>query len=574
MNCAPSFGVHDDMKLNTVKPGASSVKLETNAFGSDVHVQQSNEVSLRELKDENGRLFRLLSEREYQLKQIQKQHEQNSTFDDAGGRAGDLAATKIVELSKKLREVNAQMEQERTRARQLAKKAKDLEEEVKSFQNAQGSKRPDLEITGAIHNRVQYSPSGETCTKATQERLQQLQTKVGDYRNQCETLKKDLKIVLKVLSSEMGEEMNMSNASSLLNSPSSWRGRSQQICTLRSKVAELKEKLSKQNNTSVDSSSSLEPENTAAVPSAADRHRNQLKKTEREQKELQKRATTELKALEDDYAQLKMKLDALKARNQVLGSEVKQTKSQMAVLVEKGCHDNELVDALMKQLGQLKQAVADGAELQATMREEQHAQLQDRRLGQQRDAAAAEQLRTLLAEREDRVKQLEAQLSEAKQGFSKKLASQCGELTSVSHIPLAVSRLSPAVNAVSPQNSSSRQGTPDSCRMAAPNQTQLVGEGVAADALMLECQQCSIVREAAATEQERLLQLVAAMQKRNDDAISRQMELQSALERERRKAAKVGGRGPGVAGTGRSPQVTPTRSSTTTTFRLEDLSTR
>ena len=40
----------------------------------------------------------------------------------------------------------------------------------------------------------------------------------------------------------------------------------------------------------------------------------------------------------------------MRSRNKVLSSEVKTLRSQMGTLVEKGRHDDELIDALMVQL--------------------------------------------------------------------------------------------------------------------------------------------------------------------------------------------------------------------------------
>lgn len=52
-------------------------------------------------------------------------------------------------------------------------------------------------------------------------------------------------------------------------------------------------------------------------------------------------------ALQRELEELKKKFEGMRSRNKVLSSEVKTLKSQMGTLVEKGRHDDELIDALM-----------------------------------------------------------------------------------------------------------------------------------------------------------------------------------------------------------------------------------
>lgn len=51
--------------------------------------------------------------------------------------------------------------------------------------------------------------------------------------------------------------------------------------------------------------------------------------------------------MEGDYGSMKEKLEACKARNKVLSNENKTHKEQIKTLLEKGKHDDELVEALL-----------------------------------------------------------------------------------------------------------------------------------------------------------------------------------------------------------------------------------
>ena len=83
------------------------------------------------MKDENGRLYKLLSERDFELRKLRKKQDDAKLPGlPAGGIAAEAASSKIVELSKKVREMTAELEAEKSKVKQLAKKCFDLQNEV------------------------------------------------------------------------------------------------------------------------------------------------------------------------------------------------------------------------------------------------------------------------------------------------------------------------------------------------------------------------------------------------------------------------------------------------------------
>ncbi|XP_068720551.1 coiled-coil domain-containing protein 13-like [Montipora capricornis] len=329
-----------DLKLDT------TVSTGEDAF-REKEVEELKD-AVRVLKDENGRLNKLLGERDEEMRILCKARDGEKRALAGTGVAADTAAGRIMELSKRNRELTSDLESERNKVRLLSKKMQEMERELVSSEPASSEQK-------------QRSDSEKDTSEVTafQDKLNQANNKVAEFRNQCDKLKKDLKVAYKVLAKEIGEGFNIS---SLLNDSSGWRGRQQQITSLQNKVSELKGQLAQvarsgsavSNNILLRSAVMSSP---SSAPSQYDEnHRSVLKKMEKDRKDAQEKTQADLEILEQEHKKLQQKHDASKARNKVLASELKGLKAQIQTLLEKGAHDDELIAALMREQQQLKSA--------------------------------------------------------------------------------------------------------------------------------------------------------------------------------------------------------------------------
>ncbi|XP_078582094.1 coiled-coil domain-containing protein 13-like [Branchiostoma floridae x Branchiostoma japonicum] len=403
-----SMYVEDDMGLQLSGPPAKNDIMYAEEQMTNLKDQ------VRELRDENGRLYKLLSERDYEVRQIRKKMEKERALltGGTGGVASEAAATKIVDLSKKNRELTAEVESGKTKMTQLSRKVQDLEKQLKAaVAQARAAARDEKASPRQVTLSLEEEKDLEADAKALKDKLTQTTSKLLETKNEVSMLKQELKVANKVLEKEVGEGVNIQ---ALLKDSSGFRGRSQQILSLQKKVSELKSQLGMQTTRS-GSGLSLEEQFMGTATRAtnySDKNRDRIRQLERDRKEATEKSQAEKEALEADYGKMKDRFDASKARNKVLANEVKSLKDQLAVLLDKGKNDDELITALMNQQEQMQKLLEQTTKKQQEYQQQQQAEVTQIITKNMQDQNIVDQLKAIVAQKEGQVKALEEEIRE------------------------------------------------------------------------------------------------------------------------------------------------------------------
>lgn len=231
----------------------------------------------------------------------------NSTHIDLVGRGSDLFSNKIIELSKKNRQLFSEMESYKTKCSQM-------EVEISKLNQALEEKPKEDEKVPL------YEDPSEL--EILRDRLYSTKQKLFATMNENSNLKNELKVAIKCLQQELG--IPVVNLQNIAATCSNWRGRAQQILTLQRKVTELSKKID-------------------GTDSDDTKQQNRLEFVRRcEIEGLQK----ECCALKETIDKLEFKLSATKARNKNLNDEATSYKLKSEDLLKKCKALDDYINAL------------------------------------------------------------------------------------------------------------------------------------------------------------------------------------------------------------------------------------
>lgn len=363
--------ISDDLFLEVSTGGLNNPDFLKAITDTEQFAAGKVEDDLRAQKEMTARLSKQVRDKNSEIDRLLKKIERlQDDKDEILHQSGDTIAEKLISMTKQNRALNLEMERARTKVRNLEREMKEVREQKM-----------------ASVREVHAEPAPETVefNKMKQELLQS-HARAAESRNECLRLRQDLRIAHKAILNEVGEDASLEEilAASTQQNSSSWRGRSQKIAILQTKLSELK----------------LQVSDKKPPPSRDQQNLSEIAQKRRKELDSMKNENELLKKQVGDRDR---EITALRSRASHQSQEGKSLRNRIKVLTEKGTHDDELIETLSKRLQSLNKTISSTRTLNVSTN------VVKGRIATE-DLVEMSKLKELLGEKEANISELKAEL--------------------------------------------------------------------------------------------------------------------------------------------------------------------
>jgi len=315
-----------------------------NGFGKDFNFQMLEEN--RALKAENQEVVKALELKEEEIANLESAlttlHEELKFLES------QEVQSVAKDLAKKNRRLSVQLQRERSRAAQTQIAADKLKSELTAYSHHHMSPKKVVEPLSFSEREemADKEKDGAAGNGADNEaEMAKLTQKMLSTKNEVMRLKEMVNKVKIALRKEMGvESLDMTEINEIIKTGGSWKGRSEKISILKSKLDETKRELEE-----------LRDEQGPTIRTKNDEHRHQVAQMSAERMRQYQRAQDEVEELRAANEKLQSLVKAKNSRIKGLEISANSGRQKLQFFVKKSKTDDSLIDNLQSQLSaQLK----------------------------------------------------------------------------------------------------------------------------------------------------------------------------------------------------------------------------
>jgi predicted nuclease with TOPRIM domain len=262
----------------------------------------------------------------------------------SGDDACDYRDAKIVSLAKKVRGLTVSLNKSRASSEtyevhilELQRKSEGLQRELSAVlaSRQHASSGRTQRVNGGAHGVSESTSKTENDMRRD---LSTMQKSNDELRRKLTQSTEDVKNLTSALKREVGDGISLEQAVD-----GGWRGRAQQIIMLKNKIKRLEGQQGATRGTG-----------SSQQPDVDTRAQEDIAGMMLDRKQAVEGIIEERAKLQEHCEQLEGKQRALRARIRTLESDCERSKQQVQVLLQKNNTDDQLIDALKKELGNVR----------------------------------------------------------------------------------------------------------------------------------------------------------------------------------------------------------------------------